>query len=167
MNKKERIKKGRRITAVDIMIFLLLILCIAGIIVRIAFGNSSLFHKNEQKEYLVSYVVNGLSDKYHPYFTEGSVFSLESGETFGTLITDANLTNTTIRTEDADGRLVEKPATDDIKDFRGDILVKGTMTDSGFLLNSRTYIAPNMTLTVSSPNITVELLITDITVKAN
>lgn len=165
MNKKEKIKKGKRITAVDIMIALLLILCIVGLGIRIAYGDTGIFQKNEQKEYVVSYVVSGISEKYYKHFAEGSEFSLENGETLGTLLTDAYISRAEAlgEGEAAEG---ETAADSDLRDFRGTILVNGSKTDSGFLLNSRTYLAPNMTITVASPDITVELLITDIAPKA-
>ena len=162
MNKKEEIKSKRKIAAVDIMIFILVILCIGGIVIRIALGDSSLF-SGTKGDYIVSYVVKGEDDEYSPYFTEGSEFFLESGESLGTLIADAELPPAEIYEENADGELKLYYAADGTVDFKGTLLVKGIMTDSGFLLNSNTYIAPNMTITVASSDITVELLITDIT----
>lgn len=162
MNKKEDIKSKRRIAAVDIMIVLLLILCIGGIIIRIAIGDSGLF-SGSKGDYIVSYVVRAEDDEYSPYFTEGQEFFLESGEILGTLTADAELPPAEIYEENADGELKLYYATDGTVDFKGTLLVRGIMTDSGFLLNSNTYIAPNMTITVANADIQVELLITDIT----
>ena len=162
MNKKEEIKSKRKIAAVDIMILLLLLLCIGGIAVRIVVGDSGLM-SGTKGDYIVSYVVKAENDEYSPYFTEGHEFFLESGEAFGTLIADAELPPAEIYEENADGELKLYYAADGTVDFKGTILVRGIMTDSGFLLNSNTYIAPNMTITVASSDITVELLITDIT----
>jgi len=148
------------------MIAILLLLCIVGIIVRIALGDSGLFQQGQKGEYIVSYVIKGESDEYKPYFTEGREFFLDSGERFGTLNSDALLNPSQIYTENAEGQYVITPAPDGTVDFKGTALVSGIMTDSGFLLNSGTYIAPNMTLTVSNSDITVELTVTDITVKA-
>ena len=162
MNKKEEIKSKRKIAAVDIMIGLLLLLCIAGIVIRIVIGDSGLF-SGGKGDYIVSYVVRGEDEEYSPYFTEGKEFFLESGESLGTLVADAELPPAEIYEENANGELKLYYATDGTVDFKGTLLCKGTMTDSGFLLNSNTYIAPNMTITVASSDITVELLITDIT----
>ncbi len=162
MNKKEEIKNKKKIAAVDVMIAVLIVLCIAGLIIRIAVGDSGLF-SGGKGEYIVSYVVRGEDDEYSPYFSEGREFFLESGESFGTLIADAELPPAEVYEETPTGELKLYYATDGMVDFKGTVLVKGTMTDSGFLLNSNTYIAPNMTITVASSDITVELLITDIT----
>ncbi|MBE6586969.1 MAG: DUF4330 family protein [Ruminococcaceae bacterium] len=162
MNKKEEIKSKKKIAAVDVMIAILLILCVAGIVIRVAVGDSGIFASGKG-EYIVSYVVRGEDDEYSPYFAEGREFFLESGEKFGTLIADAELPPAEIYEENPNGDLELYYAQDGTVDFKGTLLVKGTMTDSGFLLNSNTYIAPNMTVTVSSSDITVELLITDIT----
>lgn len=162
MNNKENIQKKRRATAVDILIAVMLLLCLAGIGVRIAVGDGGLFSSDKKGTYLVSYTVCAERDEFTNCYSEGREFYLENGDTFGTLTGNATFTPAEMLTENSRGEAVLGYATDGTVDVSGTFLVKGTMTDSGFLLNSNTYIAANMTLTVSSADITSEIIITDI-----
>ena len=163
MNNKDEIKTKKKIAAVDILIVMLVLLCIAGIVIRIAVGESSLFSKDNRGEYTVSYVITGEQDENSAFFAEGKQFFLESGEAFGTLTGSPAFTPAVISSENSRGEYVQSYSSDGTVDIRGTATVIGTMTDTGFLLNSNTYIAPNMSITVSSSDITVKLLITDIT----
>ena len=58
MNRKEEIKGKRKIAAVDIMIIILLLLCIGGIVIRIAIGDSCVF-SGTKGYHIVPYVVKG------------------------------------------------------------------------------------------------------------
>ncbi|MBQ4067083.1 MAG: hypothetical protein IJD22_05515 [Clostridia bacterium] len=162
MNTKEAPKNKKRIAAVDILIVILLLLCIAGIGVRIFIGEGNLFHKGDTGEYIVSYLISGEQDDYSSLFSEGCEFYLEDGSYFGTLTGNAAFTPALLSSENSRGEYVTVYATDGTVDIRGTMTVNGSMTESGFVLNSKTYISPNMTLTVSSSDITVKMLITDI-----
>ena len=162
MNTKAVPKEKKMIAAVDIAILMLLLLCAAGIIFRVALGDNSLFSKETKGEYIVSYSVLGIPDEYSDYFTEGKEFYLEDGELLGTLRGTAAFTYAEIHGENSAGEYVSGYTSEDIFDVKGTATVKGTMTESGFVLSSGTYIAPNMTLTLQSSDITVEVLITDI-----
>lgn len=162
MNTKDEIKK-RKVAAVDIFIAVLLLMCIIAVGIRIFMGERAFFTGDAKGEYTVSYTVTGTADEYSNYFSDGTALCLESGEPFGTLSGNATFTPAEIYTENSRGESVHGYATDGSVDIKGTVTVSGTMTDSGFLLNSTTYIAPNMTLTVASADITVTLLITDIT----
>lgn len=162
MNTKDEIKK-RKVAAVDIFIAVLLLMCIIAVVIRIFMGERAFFTGDTKGEYTVSYTVTGAADEYSSFFSEGKKFCLESGEDFGILAGNATFTPAEIYTENSRGESVHGYASDGSVDIKGTVTVSGTMTDSGFLLNSSTYIAPNMTLTVSSADITVDILITDIT----
>ena len=162
MNTKEVQKNKKRISAVDVMIVILLLLCASGIIVRVIIGENSLFSKESKGDYIVSYVIPGYQDEYSDYFSQGCEFYLEDGELLGSLTGNATFTPAEIHTENSAGEYVSGYASDGTVDVKGSVLVKGTMTDSGFVLSSGTYIAPNMTLTAFSSDITVRMLITDI-----
>ena len=162
MNTGETQKNKKRIAAFDIMIAVLLLLCIAGIVLRMVMGETSLFSKDAKGDYVVSYVIHQVQDEYSDFFSKGCEFYLENGDALGTLTDKPAFTPAEIHSENSRGEYVLAYATDGQSDLKGTMLVKGTMTQSGFMLNSDTYIAPNMTLTVSSPDITVEMIITDI-----
>jgi len=164
MNNKENIKRSKvKIAAVDVLIVLLLILCLAGVCVRIAVGENGLFSGEEKGSYIVSYVIEGEKDEYSSYFSEGCEFYLENGDRFGALSGNATFTPAKIIGENSRGEAVISYADDGTVDITGTFLVRGTMTESGFLLNSNTYIAPNMTVTVRSSDITSNITVTDIT----
>lgn len=162
MNTNDTPKNKKRFAAVDILIAILLLLCIAGIGVRIFIGEGNLFHKGDAGEYVVSYLIFGEADDYSSLFSEGCEFYLENGTLLGTLTGNAAFTPALLSSENSRGEYVATYATDGTVDIRGTMIVKGSMTESGFVLNSKTYISPNMTLTVSSSDITVDMLITDI-----
>ena len=163
MNNKENInQQKKKIAAVDVLIILLLMLCLAGVAVRIAVGENGLFSKDEKGSYMVSYVIEGENDEYSSYFSEGAEFYLENGDRFGTLSGNATFTPARIIGENSRGEAVISYASDGTVDISGTFLVRGTMTQSGFLLNSNTYIAPNMTVTVGSSDITATITVTDI-----
>lgn len=149
--------------AADAFIIILLLICIAAVGVRIAVGNGGLLSTDKSGEYLVSYVVTGIKSEYTESFSEGAEFYLENGEHFGTLRSGAVFTPAKTYTENSDGALRAVYATDGTVDVKGVALVRGTMTDSGFLLGGIRYIAPNLSLTASSSDITVKLTVTDIT----
>jgi len=145
------------------MLIILLALCVAGIGIRIAMGENALLFSSGTGRYTVSYTVIATSDENSGYFAEGGEFFFDSGEPFGTLTGNVTLTPSEIVTKTAAGDYIVSYAEDGTVDIKGAATVTGTMTDSGFLINSNTYIAPNMTIKVASTSISVEMLITDIT----
>lgn len=161
MKKKNEDKK--RIAAADAFIILLLLLSIAAVAVRITVGSGGLLSSNERGEFLVSYVVSGTKSEYSDAFSAGREFYLESGEKFGVLREGAVFTPAKIYTENADGICRAVYASDGTVDIKGTAAVRGTMTDSGFLLGGSRYIAANLPLTISSSDITVTITVTDIT----
>ncbi len=162
MNKKDEIKNKKKFAAIDLLIIILLVVCLAGIVIRIAVGENLFFQKDSKGEYTVSYVVYEEADEYSNLFSSGKEFYLENGEYFGKLSGNATFTPAEIHSQNSRGEYVHGYADDGTVDIKGSFTVEGTMTETGFLLNANTYIAPNMTITVSSSDITVELLITDI-----
>ncbi len=153
----------KKIAAADAFIVILLLLSIAAMGVRIAIGSGGLLSTSEHGEFLVSYVVSGIKSEYSDAFSGGREFYLEDGEKFGVLCDGAAFTPAKMYTENADGICRTVYATDGTVDIKGVATVRGTMTDSGFLLGGSKYIAANMPLTVSSPDITVTITVTDIT----
>ena len=162
MNTKEALTNKKRIAAVDILIAILLLLCVVGVGVRILIGETSLFHKGDTGEYIVSYLISGEQDDYSSLFSDGCEFYMEDGALLGTLTGNATFTPALLSSENSRGEYVTVYATDGTVDIRGTMTVKGSMTESGFVLNSKTHLSPNMKLTVTSSDITVEMLITDI-----
>lgn len=159
---KKNTKKLRGYSAADVFLWLLLLLCIAGIGMRIAVGDRSMFTKGTPGEYLVSYVATDLRSEYSDYFSEGIEYYLEDGTPFGSLTGDAVFTPTREFLEDENGQYVASYNSSGRVDVKGTAKVEGVMTERGFMLGDRMYLAVNMPLTVCSTEITANILITDI-----
>ncbi len=159
---KKKAKKLRGYTAADVFLWLLLLLCIVGIGIRIAVGDRSLFTKGKPGEYLISYVVTDVRSEYSDYFSEGMEYYLEDGTPFGSLTGDAVFTPTREYLEDENGQYVASYSTSGRVDVKGTAKTEGVMTERGFMLENKMYLAANMPLTVYSTEMTAEILITDI-----
>lgn len=159
---KTTAKGAKRFAAIDALVILLLLLCVAGIAVRMAIGPGGLLSSHDKGDYIVSYIVTGIRGEYSDCFSEGKEFFFEDGEHFGTLTAGAVFTPARLYGEDADGKYVPSYASDGRVDVRGTALCEGKMTDEGFLLGGSIYAAANSQFTVSSADITVDIVITDI-----
>ena len=159
---KKRAKKLRGYSAADVFLWLLLLLCITGIGIRIAVGDRSLFMKGTAGEYLISYVVTDVRNEYSDYFGEGVEYYLEDGTPFGSLTGDAVFTPAREYLEDENGQYVASYSTSGRVDVKGTVKVEGVMTERGFMLGDRMYLAVNMPLTICSTEMKAEILITDI-----
>ena len=62
--KTAKTEKRRRFAAIDALIIILLMLCVAGIAVRTVTGSVGLFSGSGSGSYLVSYSVSGLRGDY-------------------------------------------------------------------------------------------------------
>ncbi len=160
---KSEKRKRPRPAALDILIIILIVLCFVGIGIRTAVGENGLFSGESTGTYTVSFTVAGKSGEHKAYFKDGTAFYLESGESLGKVFGGTSSLPSAIYSENSKGEFVSTLADDGTVDITGTLSVQGTMTKSGLLLNSGSYISPNMTLTVSSADITVEMLITGVT----
>lgn len=160
--KTAKTEKRRRFAAIDALIIILLMLCVAGIAVRTVTGSVGLFSGSGSGSYLVSYSVSGLRGDYSEYFTEGKEFFLENGDSFGVLSKDAVFTPARLYGENSDGVYVASYATDGRVDVKGTAVCRGKMTDNGFMLGGKVYAAANSQFTISSGDIKVTITVTDI-----
>ena len=154
MKKKTENGKLVQFAAADLFLWLLLLLCIAGIVIRIM--------KGESGEYLISYVVTDVRSEYSDHFSEGSRYYLEDGTLFGVLSKDAVFTPTREFLENENGEYVASYNSSGRVDVKGTAKAQGIMTDKGFMLEDRVYVAANMRLTVHSDEMSAEILIMDI-----
>ncbi|GFI55797.1 hypothetical protein IMSAG013_00848 [Clostridiales bacterium] len=162
MKKKTENGKLVQFAAADLFLWLLLLLCIAGIVIRIIAGSDGSFMKGESGEYLISYVVTDVRSEYSDHFSEGSRYYLEDGTLFGVLSKDAVFTPTREFLENENGEYVASYNSSGRVDVKGTAKAQGIMTDKGFMLEDRVYVAANMRLTVHSDEMSAEILIMDI-----
>ena len=151
-----------RYAALDALIIVLLLLCVAGVGIRVALGEDGLATGRDRGTYAVSFIVTGAKSEYSEYFNNGEEFRLADGRDFGALSGNAIITPAKIYRENSNGEYIVRYSSGDTFDIKGTALVEGAMTDSGFLLNCTQYIAANMQLSVSSRSVTCDILITDI-----
>lgn len=169
MDKSEIKAIKRRISPLDVFIFILVLMCIAGVILRVFVGKDGVLPEvsPEKEEYAVSFSISGAMSSQSGAFTNGERFYCEDGSSFGTL-NDRVFTPAVIYTEGEDGKFIVSHSGDDngdnsLVDIKGTMIVEGYETDYGFLLNGKDYIAPNYSLTLHTAKTTADVKIMDIT----
>ncbi len=162
MKKKEKGTKRGRLPAADLFLWLLLLLCIIGVGVRVVAGADGIFSRGEAGEYLISYLITDMRSEYSERFGEGTEFYLEDGTPFGVLSGEAVFTPTREYLENENGEYVVSYSSGNRVDVKGTVRASGAMTERGFMLEKKKYVAVNMPLTVHSAEISAEILITDI-----
>ena len=157
--------------ALDVFIILVAVACVVGVGARIYMGDKGDIlgkESSESGDYLVSFLILDIRESSADSFIPGSVFyNHPIGDVFGSLVDTPTFTPAEIEIQDEEGNIILTYSTesgDDARiDVRGTFAVSGTMTDEGFLMNGKTYIAPNKMVAVQSENIFVNMIITDIT----
>lgn len=121
----------------------------------------------EIEDYLVSFLILDIRETSADCFNSGDVFVVTGGDALGTLVDTPSFTPAEIYIENDEGKQILTYSTaegDDARiDVRGTFLVSGSMTEEGFLLNGKTYLAPNKGVGIQNEKISVAITITDIT----
>ncbi len=155
---------GKRINAVDIMIVLLFIVCIAGMVLRFGLMDK-IEHRASDKTATVSFVIEGVSSSSVDFITVGDKMYMIDGESLvGEISGVEPATPSTVYYHTDDGKVLSYSSVDGKVNISGKMTVKGSLSERGFLLDGTTYIAPNMNLWVKSQKISVNMLITNIEV---
>lgn len=163
-------KVRKKLNALDIFIILAVIMCITAVGIRIYMGDKGDIPGKasvEIEDYIVSFLVLNIRETSADSFVDGDTFIVPpNGEVFGKLINTPSFTPAEMYIENDEGQYILTYSTqegDDARiDVRGTFLVSGSMTEEGFLLNGKTYIAPNKTITIQG-KINVNITVTDIT----
>ncbi len=151
---------GKRFSAVDAFIVVLLAAAVIGVGFRVFAGNAGLFRTSED-EYYISYVIENADSELGKAITSGTVFYIEDEKLFGTAYGDVITTPAKIYNENSKGEYVVGYSSGARIDIQGSFSVKGTMTEKGFV-NDCGYLAAGMTLKVYGGGVASEILITDI-----
>lgn len=166
---KENVAGKRKISPLDVFVIVLLVLCVAGVALRIYVGTDGILPDitKETGEYAVSFEVTGISSAVSTYLAKGEPLYSESGELIGTVREGITVTPAVIFVEDADGKYVQTYSGADngdasLVDVRGTFTVEGHETGYGFLANGKTYLAPNYVTEMHTRNATFSVKITDI-----
>ena len=156
-------KKRARLNSADLMIFLLCVLCIAGMVLRFVVIDKIEKDASSQSA-TVTMMIEGVSETSREYLSESAQVYLEDGTTvFGTVSTVSSTPSPVYVYED-DGTITRMDSVNGRVDIKVELSVSGAMTESGFMLGGTTYIAPNMTLPVKTSMLTVSGTILDISV---
>lgn len=165
-------KHGARFTAIDYFI----IFAVAAVLVC---GGLRLYQKSredgargktsEYEEYVVSFVSRGVRESTAKLLEKGDTFYIDGGKTeFGVLednptVTPAKLSLELDSGEYIDNVYAEKNGNNTLVDAAGAVRVKGYRDKDGLIyLQGKEYIAPNLTVTVISGELVLNVEITDI-----
>lgn len=166
-------KVRKRLNALDIFIILAVIMCITAVGIRIYMGdNGDVIGKTsiETGDYFLSFLILDVREDTADCYTQDNKFYFVNGtslDPFGYLVDMPSFTPAEVYVENDEGQYLLTYSTaegDDARiDIRGTFRVSGSMTEEGFLLNGKTYLAPNKTLGIQSIKNYVNIIVTDIT----
>ena len=172
-NRNSRPNESRRgrFNVIDALIILLVLLCIAGVIYRFnvidGIGISDV-----NKEYRIYFEIEDIRNTSVGSLVPGDAVRLAStGEKIGTF--DEIVQNIpALATYNEEGKGIYYPPENDENKFdetryyvTGYMSVKGRMTDTGFLLNGKTYIASNSTMNILTEHISVTIKVINVVEK--
>ncbi len=166
-------KKKRRLTAIDFFIIFAALAVIVAAGLRLYENrkiDDSVGGENiECEEYIVSFVSKGMKESTANLLEKGELFYLTGGQTsFGTIEEISSITPAKIRVELANGELktdvyAEKNGNNTKVDVTGTFKVNGYRDgDNLMMVEGEFYIAPNLTMTVFSNDISLSLTVTNI-----
>ena len=156
-------KRKFRINILDFLIVALVILCVAGAVMRMYTKSNDV--KLETQKATISFLIQDVQSASQYAFADGDrVYSPELECELGYIEGEVVATPAVYYNEDG-GVFVKTESAGSRVDIRGKFVCEGTWTDaSGFAANGTQYIAPNMSVFVSFPGIKTSMLITDVEV---
>lgn len=162
-------KRKIKCNAVDYFIIIAIVLCIAGVGLRIAVGNNggSLSSPVVMEDYILSFHIADIRNTSTEYLGVGEQFYIESTEQyFGEIADSIAVTPALFYVENSEGHYVQTyaPENGDATrvDVTGTMRVSGYMGENGFLLGGNTNIAANKELTLRNKNLEVKITVTGI-----
>ncbi len=168
---KENTSAKRKIkcNAVDYFIIIAIVLCIAGVGLRIAIGNAggSLSSPVEMEDYILSFHIADIRNTSTEYLDAGEQFYIKSTEQyFGEIADSITVTPALFYVENSEGHYVQTyaPENGDATrvDVTGTMRVSGYMGEHGFLLGGNTNLAANKEVTLRNKNLEVKIVVTGI-----
>ncbi len=154
-------KKRARLNSADLMIFLLCVLCIAGMVFRFVVVDKIEKDAAAQSA-TVTMLIEGVSETSREYFSDSAEFYLEDGTTVLGTVSTVSSSPSPVYIYEEDGTITKMDSVNGRVDIKVELSVSGVMSESGFMLGGTTYIAPNMTLPIKTSMLSVSALIMDI-----
>ncbi len=158
MNRENEKGSKLRFSIADFIIVLIVIACTAGAVIRSGL-TAKLFDRAEASEMTVSFTAEGLTENEAKVFSEDKIFYLD-GKVFGK-ISSASSENAFGYFENDRGVLTEYEK-EGLFDVSGSFVCSLASTESGKLLNGKTYIAAGSVFTVKADSCEVSVIITGI-----
>lgn len=153
-------KKRIRVNILDFLIIAVIILCIAGALLR--GGVKTTDDKLESQTAVISYLVSNVqSDSQYCFQAGDRIYSQTLGCDMGRLVGKVEVSPSVSYIED-DGKIIKVESVSDRVDIRGQFECEGKMSESGFAIGGTQYIAPGMSTYAYLPNINATILITDV-----
>ena len=143
--------KRVKFSVADFVIILMIIACIIGVAMRYDIAEK-LFSKTKAEDVRVTFAVSSATDNTNNAFS--------TGETFGKL-EEADSSPAVQYYENSSGVLTEKK-NEGFYDITGTFVCRLVSTDSGYLLDGRTYIAAGSTFTLQCGAVRTTVLITSV-----
>ena len=162
-NKVEKNKK--RFNIIDFLIILVVAALVFSIALRYNLADR-VGLSSRTDEVTISFLVQETSPTTIDAFVLGDEFYIDQNSVLlGTLLSVQRYEAEQYY-ENEDGEMILSYTSAYI-DIRGEIKASGSMTESGFMLNGTTFIAPNKKITVKSKNVTCDFIITSVTVNGD
>lgn len=158
-----------RFNVMDAFIILIILLCIASLVYRYGLIDR-IGVSNNLEEYQIQFKIENISSNSKNAIIEGDVITLTgTDEKIGTMDKLTSTTPAIAMYADKDTPVFYPEDTDNPGNTRyevnGSISVKGMMSDKGFMLNGKTYVAPNSELKISTEHIETTVKIIGINAK--
>ncbi|MBQ9134259.1 MAG: DUF4330 family protein [Clostridia bacterium] len=156
-------KRKLRVNILDFLIVAAVVLCIAGALLR--GGVKSTDEKLETQTAVITFKVSNVQSASQYCFRDGDkIYSQSLGCDMGRIVGEITATPSVYYYEQ-NGEIFKAYSEAGRVDLVGTFECVGQMSESGFLMGGTQYIAPGMTTYAYLPNINVNILITDITLK--
>lgn len=160
MNGANSAAAKKRFNAVDFFIIAAIMACIAGVALRYnLIEKLSVGTPKDTVE--ISFYIHNISEYSAQALVVGD--DVYSGGTYLGKISTVDISKAEYYFENSEG-VLELTYDERRYDVRGTIIGSGTMTEDGFMLNNNTYIAAGKEMLVSTKNITVNILVTNLNV---
>ena len=156
-------KRKLRVNILDFLILAVVVLCIAGALLRGGAKNTD--PKLETQTAVITFQVSNVQSASQYCFKEGDkMYSQSLGCDMGRIVGEITATPSVYYYEE-NGEIIKAYSEAGRVDLVGTFECEGQMSESGFLMGGTQYIAPGMTTYAYLPDINVNILITDITLK--
>ena len=158
---KEPSNKNKiKFNIIDFIIILLVVACVVGIYVR--YNLIDKIGVNAQlKNYEITFIAKDLRyTSLNAFEKDATVRDRTTGDTIGVFKEIETTSPTSVYVKKSDGNIVKLYYPENTRiDIKGKIIVRGIMTDNGFLLEGKSYVATGTTLQISTEKLDIDITV--------